>query len=65
MHAIGGLELTNIIVPHFSTVESLLSNPACRLIKPLKINYNLIEVLPAGTCFRISQKAICKGIENA
>jgi len=60
MHAIGDLELANIIVPHLSTIESLLSNPACRLIKPLKINYNLIEVLPAGTCFRISQKQFAK-----
>lgn len=60
MRAISDLELANVIVPHLSTIENLLSDPDCRIIKPLKINHNLIEVLPAGTCFRISSKRFVK-----
>lgn len=49
-------EIANCLSTHINQVTALLSNPACRLITPLEIDFNLIEVLPKGTCFNISSK---------
>lgn len=49
-------DLAELLTPNIGLVTSLLSEPACRLIKPIKINYNYIEVLPEGCCFDISRK---------
>jgi hypothetical protein len=53
---LGNREVAESISSHTSTLISLLSNPACRLIKPIDIDYNFIEVLPAGTLFDIAGK---------
>ena len=37
-------------------MTNLLSKSACRIIAPLKINLNYIEVQPFGTCFDIENK---------
>ena len=49
-------EVANVLISHVNQISSLLSNPKSGLIKPLKIDYNLIEVLPAGTCFHTAGK---------
>jgi len=56
MNSLADAELANVLVPHISAIENLLSNPSCRLIKPIVIDHNLIEVLPPNTCFKISLK---------
>ena len=53
-------EIANSLVCHINQVTSLLSSPACRLIRPLEIDYNLIEVLPKGVCFHIAGKRFVK-----
>ena len=57
LHAsLSNWEVANVLISHVNQISSLLSNPKCGLIKPLKIDYNLIKVLPAGTCFHIAGK---------
>lgn len=57
MQSLGNKELANEIVTHVSTLSQLLSQPSCRLVEPMKIDYNIIEVLPSGTCFNIEMKS--------
>ena len=58
---LGNREVAESLSSHTSTLISLLSNPACRLIKPIEIDYNYIEVLPTGTLFDIAGEVICNG----
>ena len=53
-------EVANAVACRTEQVIKLLSNPSCRMIDPLKIDFNLIEVLPAGTCFHIAGKRFVK-----
>jgi len=55
-HILGNAEVADHIASHVSQLSSLLSVRACRLIKPIQIDYNFIEVLPLGTCFNIELK---------
>ncbi|XP_066922695.1 uncharacterized protein [Clytia hemisphaerica] len=52
--------VANVLASHINSVSNLLSDPDCGLIKPLKILYNIIEVLPARTIFVISEKRFYK-----
>ena len=36
--------MADLIAPHVAQLTALLSEPACRLIKPIEIDYNFIEV---------------------
>jgi hypothetical protein len=57
IHSIlGNAEIADIITSHVSQIINLLSVNACRLIKPTTIDFNFIEVMPAGTCFNIEEK---------
>lgn len=49
-------EVADVLTPYIGSVTSLLSEPACGLLTPLKIDHDVIEVNPAGFCFHISQK---------
>lgn len=49
-------KVADVLTPHISSVTHLLSQPSCRLIQPIKVDTNIIEVLPAGTCFHIAGK---------
>lgn len=61
IHSIlGNAEIADMIASHVTQIVNLLSVKACRLIKPISIDYNFIEVLPAGTCFNIEQKTFVK-----
>ena len=41
---LGNFEVAGLIAPHVSRLTTLLSEPACRLIKPIEIDHNFIEV---------------------
>ena len=38
------VQVVDLIAPHLTQLTTLLSEPACRLIKPIEIDYNFIEV---------------------
>ena len=46
-------QLREIIITNFNKLESILADPECEFTKPLRINYDLIEVLN-GWCFSLS-----------
>ena len=52
--------VADIVTPFVGMLTQLLSKPACRLIKPITIDYNFIEVLPDGMCFDIAHKCFVK-----
>ena len=54
--ALGNEEVAEAIATHTSTIISLLSVSTSRLIKPIEIDFNFIEVLPPGTLFDIEMK---------
>ena len=56
LNSLDNSELANEIIPYVTPLIKLLSEPACRLIKPIKIDFNFIEVLPKGCCFNIKMK---------
>ena len=47
--------MADIITPHITQLTSLLSESACRSLKPIKIDCNFIEVSD-GFCFDIEGK---------
>ena len=47
--------IKDVIVPHFSKLESMLADPECEFTRPIRINYDLIEV-SNGRCFSISKR---------
>ena len=51
-------EITNGMLPYYRDISNVLSEPACRLIEPIVIDYNFIEVESLGTCFDIENKCI-------
>ena len=63
MRSLQNSKIANVLAQHVNNVISLLSNPACRLIKPIMIDYNLIEVQPRGTCFHIAGKFFKKHVK--
>ena len=52
--------LNNDLLRHFQPVEKILSHPACKMIKQIEFDLDLIEV-SNGFCFSISQR---KFVEN-
>lgn len=56
MRSLSNPEIADSLAQCINSVTSLLSNSSCRMIKPLIIDYNLIEVLPTKTCFHITGK---------
>jgi len=55
-YIMGNIEVADQIAFHINPLVNLLSEKYCRLIKPLVIDFNFIEVLPKGTCFDIEGK---------
>ena len=47
--------IKDVIVPHFSKLESMLADPECEFTRPIRINYDLIEV-SIGWYFSISKR---------
>ena len=44
LNLLGNVEVADLIAPDVTQLTTLLSEPACRLIKPIEIDYNFIEV---------------------
>lgn len=56
LNLLGNSEIAEEIVAFVPTLINLLSEPSCKLIEPIVIDYNFIECLPVGTCFNIILK---------
>ena len=44
LNLFGIVEVADLMTSHVRQLTTLLSEPACRLIKPIEIDYNFIEV---------------------
>ncbi|XP_066932599.1 uncharacterized protein [Clytia hemisphaerica] len=53
-------KIAELLTPHIERVTELLSDPDCGLITPMTRLFNVIEVLPHGTCFLITEKRFVK-----
>lgn len=53
---VGNPEIADQIATYVNPIANLLEEPACRLLKPIEIDFNYIEVLPEGTLFDIAGK---------
>ena len=60
MRLLGNMEIANNIATDVFQMIKLLSQPECRMIENIKIDYNYIEVLPSGYFFNIEQKCFEK-----
>jgi len=60
MAVLSNPEVAEVLAPNINAVSSLLSNPSCGMISQIKIEYNVIEVLPDGMCFHICSKKFVK-----
>ena len=57
IHSIlGNPEIADIIAGQVTNIIYLMSVPASRIVKPIIMDYNFIEVQPFGTCFNIEDK---------
>ena len=56
MRSMSNGNIADAIASYTNTLSNLLSKPSCRLIKPIRRLFNIIEVLPSGTCFMILEK---------
>jgi len=56
LNLLGNHEIAEEIVAFVPTLNNLLSESSCKLIEPIKIDYNFVECLPVGTCFNIKRK---------
>ena len=57
---VGNPEIADQIANYVNPISNLLEEPACRLLKPLDIDFNYIEVLPEGTLFDIAGKTFTR-----
>ena len=55
-HILGNSDIDDSIISYVSPIINPLSEKSCRLIPPIEIDFNFIEVLPPGTCFDIRNK---------
>lgn len=60
LHSLKDEELRESIILHVNSLINLLSKPACKVIKPIEIDFNFIECLPQGYCFDIFNKCFVK-----
>ena len=44
LNLLGNIKEADLIASHVTQLTTLLSKPACRLIKPIEIDYNFLEV---------------------
>ena len=56
LNALQNSEVADNIASHVFQISALLSQPSCRIIKPITIDYNFIEVLPKSFFFNIEKK---------
>lgn len=56
-HILGNPEVANQICSYTTKIIELLSEKSSRIIHPITLDYNFVEVLPAGYCFNIEKKS--------
>ena len=59
-HILGNADVANAVAHFSAQIIGLLKVKTCRLIPPIVIDFNFIEVLPFGTCFDIFKKTFVK-----
>ena len=59
LNMLGNSEVADVITPYINHISNLLSEPSCKLIKPIVIDFNYIEVND-GVCFDIERKCLLK-----
>ena len=55
-HILGNAEIAEHIAPHITQLTSMLTPKSSRLIEPISMDYNFIEVQPKFYCFDIRKK---------
>jgi len=63
-HILGNADVANTVAHFAGQIIGLLKVKSCRLIAPIVIDFNFIEVLPLGTCFDICNKTFVKDPKN-
>ena len=63
LNIISSVEVADVVLPFIPQITRMLSEPSCRLIMPIKIDYNYIEVSD-GYCSNIENKCFDKNPEN-
>lgn len=53
-------ELADNLISFIPQITSILSEPSCKMVEPLKFDFNYIEVLPKGYFFNIERKCFVK-----
>ena len=65
LHAlVSDMRIADAIAQHLPALIGLLCDPHCRLIHPIRIDLDYIEVLPKGTCFHIPTKSFVVNPSN-
>lgn len=54
---LGNPEVADVIAGQVSNIIALMSNSKSRIVKPINIDHNYIEVQPRGTVFNIEKKS--------
>lgn len=60
MKSLANPKVADVLAHQIDRICNLLSDPSCRLIKPIRKATNIIEVLPPSTCFLIAEKRFVK-----
>ena len=55
-HILDNNEVDDQIAVYVHPIIALLSERSCKIISPLVLDFNFIEVLPKGYCFNIERK---------
>ncbi len=55
-------QIADVLAPHIHSVCSILTFKGCEIIKPLVIDFNVVEVKPSGTCFSFSDKGFKENV---
>ena len=58
--SVGNPEIGDQIATYDNPISNLLEGPACRLLKPIDIDFNHVEVLPEGNLFDIAGKRFAR-----
>ena len=58
--ALSNHKMADLMASQVNHVASIFSNKGCQMIRQMKIDYNLIEVKPFGTCFSIKESDLLK-----
>ena len=64
LNLLSNMTLADVIAPLLGQLTNIMSKKQSKIIQPIKIDYNYIEVLPEGVCFNIAKKQFVKDPED-